>query len=373
MKIRHATIADVAERAGVTRSVVSVVLSGRHSTVRVSESTRTRVLQAAREIDYRPSLIARGLQERKSFLLAYLCIGGGSWGVSTRLLRSIQTACRKSHYSLAVYPSENLEEERLNLRAALDRQVDGIIVSPYMDIDKTNAKLFREIAATGLPVVQIGQTLPGIPSVARDCRRIGSEAARMLIRAGRKQIVFITYDNYDDPLTGPASHAEYEGYAEELQAAGLPVNVIPVSLTRHSVGSNVNYKSQVMEQAYRQVGAFLTRTSICPDAFLSSSNSLGYAGGLCCRDSGWSIPDHTAIVSCSDDYVMPSVILPKLSGFPMAAAEIGRTAVEWCLDPASRADAALVRQYYQEEESFFSFQNNNKNNGGVPCVKKDSP
>ena len=110
MKIRHATIADVAERAGVTRSVVSVVLSGRQSTVRVSESTRTRVLQAAHEIDYRPSLIARGLQERKSFLLAYLCTGGGSWGVSTRLLRSIQTACRQNHYSLAVYPSENLEE-----------------------------------------------------------------------------------------------------------------------------------------------------------------------------------------------------------------------------------------------------------------------
>ena len=83
MKIRQATIADVAERAGVTRSVVSVVLSGHRSTVRVSESTRSRVMQAAREIDYRPSLIARGLQERKSFLLAYLCAGGGSWGVST--------------------------------------------------------------------------------------------------------------------------------------------------------------------------------------------------------------------------------------------------------------------------------------------------
>ena len=371
MKVRQATIADVAERAGVTRSVVSVVLSGHRSTVRVSESTRSRVMQAAREIDYRPSLIARGLQERKSFLLAYLCTGGGSWGVSTRLLRSIQTACRQNHYSLAVYPSENLEEERINLRAALDRQVDGIIVSPYMDIDRTNAEQFRKIAAGGLPVVQIGQILPGIPWVARDCRRIGSEAARMLIRAGRKQIVFITYDNYDDPLTGPVSHAEYEGYREEMEAAGLPLNVIPISLAIRSAAGNVNYKSRVMEQAYLQIRDFLARTSICPDAVLASSNSLGYAAGLCCRDSGWRIPEQTAIVSCSDDYVMPSVILPKLSGFPLAAAEIGRTAVQWCLDPASRSEAAPIRQFYREEESFLSIKNNNKTNGGVPCVKKD--
>ncbi|MBQ6598757.1 MAG: substrate-binding domain-containing protein, partial [Lentisphaeria bacterium] len=81
---------------------------------------------------------------------------------------------------------------------------------------------------------------------------------------------------------------------------------------------------------------------------------------LCCRDSGWRIPEQTAIVSCSDDYVMPSVILPKLSGFPLAAAEIGRTAVQWCLDPASRSETAPIRQFYQEEESFLSIKHNKK-------------
>ena len=53
------------------------------------------------------------------------------------------------------------------------------------------------------------------------------------------------------------------------------------------------------------------------------------------------------------------------------AAEIGRTAVQWCLDPASRSEAAPIRQFYQEEESFLSIKNNNKTIGGVPCVRKD--
>ena len=192
----------------------------------------------------------------------------------------------------------------------------------------------------------------------------------MLIRAGRKRIVFITYDNFNDPLTGPVSHAEYEGCREEMEAAGLTLNVIPVTLAFRSAAGNVDYKSRVMELAYRQIRDFLDRTPVCPDAVLASSNSLGYAAGLCCRDHSWRIPEQTAIVSCSDDYVMPSVILPKLSGFPLAAAEIGRTAVQWCLDPASRAEAAPIRQFYREEESFLSIKNSSKNSGGVPCAKK---
>ena len=44
------TISDVADRAGVSRSLVSAVLSGRKSTIRVSEETRKKVLQAAEEM-----------------------------------------------------------------------------------------------------------------------------------------------------------------------------------------------------------------------------------------------------------------------------------------------------------------------------------
>lgn len=364
MRRRQATIADVAELAGVTRSVVSVVLSGRTGTIRVSETTRDRVLRAAREVNYHPSLIARGLQERKSFLLAYLCTGGGSWGVSTRLLRSIQNACRQHDYSLAVYPSDSLEEERVNLRAALDRQVDGVIVSPFMAVDKTNTDRFRKIAESGLPVVQLGRILTGIPGVARDCRRIGFEAAELLIREGRRKIVFVTYENYEDPLTGPSSFAEYEGCREAVENAGLSLNVIPVAVSGVTSGSSVDYKSIVMENAFRQIKIYLKKHSLCPDAFLVSSNSLGYGAGLCCRELGWNIPDRTAIISCSDDYVLPASILPRLSGFPMDAVEIGRAAVERCLDPIPGSSGiTLIRQPYLERESFHSIQHKQTTKG----------
>lgn len=345
------TIGDVAVRAGVSRSLVSAVLSGRKSTIRVSDATREKVLQAAREIDYRPNLIAQSLHSKKSFLLAYLCTGGGSWGVSTRLLRSIQNACHIHDYSLVIYPSDSLEEEARNLQAALERQVDGIIVSPLMNIDKTNESLFQEVADSGLPVVQIGQIFSGISSVTRDFFQIGRDAALMLAESGRRNIMMLTYDNYLDPKMGPASNAEFEGYCSVMEQYGYPVEVFPVQLSQASAVSNLSYKASVTESSYLQLKTYLQKTKKHPDAFLASSNSLAYGAGFCCKDLSWNIPDDTAIISCSDDIVIPSMVHPSLSCFPMAATEIGRTAVERCLNPG-KAEMIRIPQMYQKNSSF---------------------
>ena len=344
------TISDVAARAGVSRSLVSAVLSGRKSTIRVSEATREKVLQAAREINYRPNLIAKGLHAKKSFLLAYLCTGGGSWGVSTRILRSIQNACREYNYSLVVYVSDSLEEERLNLQAALERQVDGIIVSPVMNIDKTNESEFQRVASGGLPVVQIGQSFSGIPGVTRDFEQIGRDAAELLVRAGRRNILMITYDNYTDPKMGPASYAEYVGYHGVMEENGLFSDVLPITL-KSSGGSNLNYKASVTENAYLQIKKILDSRMLQPDAILASSNSLGYGASYYCHEKGWKIPGDVAVLSCSDDIVIPPMMLPVLSCFPLSATEIGKTAVELCLTPGEQK-TVRVRQPYIESDSF---------------------
>ena len=346
------TISDVAEKAGVSRSLVSAVLSGRKSTIRVSEATREKVLQAAREINYRPSLIAKSLLSRRSFLLAYLCTGGGSWGVSTRLLRSIQNACRLHDYSLVIYPSDSLEEEERNLHAALERQVDGIIVSPLMNIEKTNEKLFRKAAESGVPVIQIGETFSGIPGVTRDFTQIGRDSARLLAESGRRNIMMITYENYLDPKMGPASNAEYRGYCSVMEEYGYPVEVFPVQLLRVVKNSNLSYKSSVTEAAFHQLRAYLEKTGKRPDAFLACSHSLAYGAGFFCREKGWSIPEDTAIISCSDDIVIPSLVLPALSCFPLAATEIGISAVEQCLNPGVNHDVIRIPQMYQDASSF---------------------
>src|SRR5919201_4827950 len=62
------TTHDVARRAGVSQSLVSLVLSG-NPTARVAEATRERIRRAAHELGYRPNVIARALVRRRSYAL----------------------------------------------------------------------------------------------------------------------------------------------------------------------------------------------------------------------------------------------------------------------------------------------------------------
>src|SRR5438309_10329783 len=66
---KSVTLRDVAERVNVSPFTVSVVLNGSKSNTRVSEATRTRIVDAAREMGYQPNVLARALRQRSTNIL----------------------------------------------------------------------------------------------------------------------------------------------------------------------------------------------------------------------------------------------------------------------------------------------------------------
>ena len=76
---RNPTIKDVAKRAGVSHPVVSTVLGRGGSTTKVAAETVQRVLDAAKALNYRPNILARSLQQRKSFLVGVLASEAIAW------------------------------------------------------------------------------------------------------------------------------------------------------------------------------------------------------------------------------------------------------------------------------------------------------
>src|SRR3982750_4062245 len=121
MPPQRATLLQVAQRAGVSRSTASFVLTGRHQDMRISEDARQRVLRAAQELDYRPNLMARSLRTKITRTIALV-----SDPIAGRAIHGSLAAAVAHGHLLFIGETEGdpLIEEKL-ISDFLDRQVDA--------------------------------------------------------------------------------------------------------------------------------------------------------------------------------------------------------------------------------------------------------
>src|SRR3954447_1851649 len=72
MAEHRVTLAEVARRAGVSRTTASYVLNGLGQDMRIAEDARAGVLRAAKELSYRPNLMARSLKTKVTSTIAFI-------------------------------------------------------------------------------------------------------------------------------------------------------------------------------------------------------------------------------------------------------------------------------------------------------------
>ena len=123
---RHPTIVDVAERAGVSKSLVSLVL---RDAPNVSDEKRAAVTKAAEEIGYRPNAVARSLVRRRSFLIGVM-VSDLHNPYFTEVIDGIQAAARGSGYhALFNTGGRDAAGEDQALDTLLQLRPDGIVMA----------------------------------------------------------------------------------------------------------------------------------------------------------------------------------------------------------------------------------------------------
>jgi DNA-binding LacI/PurR family transcriptional regulator len=146
------TIGEIARRAGVSRSTVSYVLSGKRT---VSAATRQRILAVIDELDYRPNAAARALKEGRTRTLG-LVIPPASQRLTDMQLgfvASVVEAAARADLDVLLSPSGG-DHDRSFERILTGRRVDGIIL---MEIRLDDDRVTR-LQQVGLPFVTIGRT-----------------------------------------------------------------------------------------------------------------------------------------------------------------------------------------------------------------------
>src|SRR6188472_662174 len=209
-----ASITEVARRAGVSIATASRVVSS--ADYPVSAATRARVLDAAKELDYVPSALARGLLKSQLALVGVI-VHDITDPYFAEIIRGVEDAASPAGYLVITCSSERdaqKESEYVRLLRQL-RAAAVIFAGSGLDDAALNAELPRHVAAmreSGSAVVHLSPSVEGQPEIRVD--NVGGVAA--LVGLGHRRIAF---------LAAPPSlyvHApRLAGYRRGLEAAGL--------------------------------------------------------------------------------------------------------------------------------------------------------
>ncbi len=176
------TIRDVARVSGVHVSTVSRTFTAPHL---VNPATRTRVLECAEELGYRPNPAARALITGRTHNLG-LIVADIANPFFPPLIKAAEGHARGRDYRVFVADTDEDPAVERELVLALSKQVDGIVLcSPRM----TTAQI--EQLSRDVPLVVVNRPVPGLPAVVMDVALGARLAIEHLASLGHRDVAFL--------------------------------------------------------------------------------------------------------------------------------------------------------------------------------------
>jgi DNA-binding LacI/PurR family transcriptional regulator len=303
---KRSTAQDVADFAGVSRTTVSFVLNNVPG-VRISEETRQRVVDAARQLEYHPDATARRMVTGRTNIIGFVVRQSPDQAFADyflpQVLSGLSRAASAQNFHILIEPIPPEDQTGAYTRLIRERHVDGIVLSgPRFD----DQELLR-IHAEGAPVVLMGQ-LPntGLPFVDVDNVGGAERATRHLIDLGHRRIALIT--NADPGYTASADRRA--GYRRALEAAGIAYDE---SLVRYG-----DFTSQGGAAAMQS----LLQLNPLPTAVFVASDTVALGALLALRNKRLRVPEDLALVGFDD--VPPSEFIdPPLTTIRLPAYGLG--------------------------------------------------
>ncbi len=218
MIARRVTSQDVADRAGVSRTTVSLVLNNVPG-VQITKATRQRVLVAAEELNYVPDAAAQALVSRQSQIIGLILIRTphqiAADSFLTQTLDGLIQSIHQQGMRLLIDIVDPRHQKETYLQLVRANRIDGIILSgPRID-----DQALTELEQVQFPTVLLGQ-MPGswFSSVDVDNRAAAQTAVAHLLNLGHTRIACIT----NAPVTYTAARQRLKGYRQALEKAGVP-------------------------------------------------------------------------------------------------------------------------------------------------------
>lgn len=277
---KRVTLMEVAKEAGVSVQTASHVLA-KNMTVRLPDSTRNRVLEAASKVGYRPNRLAQAMKAGKTQLI-------GAWIPLDRpilnymrALIEINRQVSKAGYDLMIAGLGGQMAFSGEGKPPFNWPVDGLIA---YDAGKAAGRFREDPQNDDIPLAVIGlEEYINSDSVAWSLLDTYRGLTETLIKKGAKKIVHLTprwvYEEYP-------REQRRRGYIEAMSSAGLTVEILPCD-SEDVVSARVAVEKSL-------------KNGCRPDAIMAFTDALALGAAQALLKAGVSIPGDCAVWGYGD-------------------------------------------------------------------------
>jgi DNA-binding LacI/PurR family transcriptional regulator len=332
-----ATLKEVADLAGVSIATASTALTGGP----VKESTRKRVLDCAKQLNYVPNRIGRTLNTGKSNTIALLmmtCVEYADIVHKTSLFYYLQQGVLgivdRANYSLRLEVKAHEDPGLLDYFEQIigDKTLDGIIIVPQY---RRDYPFLYPLQKHGFPYVMMRPACFGRDVNHLDLENYygGQLVAQLFAQRGCSRVAMIN---------GPETHVDAiereRGFFEGLVAAGIK------KVTKRYGDFTVPSGSMAMESIMKE---------FTPDAIFCANDYMAAGAMKVLRAHRLKIPDDVAVVGY-DNTDLCLALDPTLTTVDYRAEEVGRCLATGLLDLVGgkvRSLAMTIRPLLVERKS----------------------
>ena len=300
------TIRDVARAAGVSTATAARALGGYGH---ASPAARRKVSESARQLGYRPNVVARALVSRTTTTVGLVVgdIENPFFAAAARGLADVMDA--HGYTVLLANADEDAGRERRAVDALRARQVDGMVVVPAPGASPEH---LAELVTAGVPLVLLDRAVVGVAADSVLVRNVAGARAAVahLAGLGHRRIGVVS----DSPeITSSAERIQ--GYRQALRAAGIAPEPGLISIGGPTRDDGEAAALRLLDRPDR------------PTAVFTANNFMTVGALRAARSLGLRIPEDVALVGF-DDLEWTTLVQPPVTVVRQPVADLGRVAGE---------------------------------------------
>lgn len=322
----NVTLKDIAKLCGVSIATVSLVLNNKPN--RISEATKKKIIDTAKEHQYHPNPMALSLVTRKSNVLG-LIIPDVSNLFYTEFIRQVELEAAKHGYTIILgNTDEQGSREYEYVRTFLQRGLAGcILIHSSIEMEKYDSKIVDLVKQSKLPFVLIDrqQKANNIKSLFIDQELGAYLATTHLLNLGHTKIGYIS-----GPLDLELSKMRYTGYKKALEEHNIPFDE-----------SLVDFGDWRPEGGH-QAGLRLIAKGV--SGIFAANDMMAFGVYQAAFSMAMKIPQDLSVIGF-DDVSFASVVTPGLTTINQPMRQIGIDCVVTLVDMIARKSEVLSKYY----------------------------